>query len=171
MLGANKMKIKKSSKSSDLSVSGDPYVTESTAACGRGRETEEGKVTSRQEGIYAVAVCADNFSVRIERSSFLVKLFLQIKKSSKSSDLSVSGDPYVTESTAACGRGRETEEGKVTSRQEGIYAVAVCADNFSVRIERSSFLVKLILQIKKAASHPTYCFLVTRTRIELVIPP
>ena len=106
MLGTNKLKNKKSSKSSDLSVSGDPYVTESTAACGRGRETEEGKVTSRQEGIYAVVVCADNFSVRIERSSFLVKLILQIKKSSKSSDLLLSGDPYEnrTRDTAVKGR-------------------------------------------------------------------
>ena len=38
------------------------WATELTAACGRCREAEEGKTTSRQEGIYAVAVCDDCFS-------------------------------------------------------------------------------------------------------------
>ena len=37
-------------------------VTEVSAAGGRYSEPEEGKVTSNQEGIYAVAECADNFS-------------------------------------------------------------------------------------------------------------
>ena len=39
-------------------------VTEPTAAGGGKREAEEGKVTSEQEGIYAVAVRDDNFSGR-----------------------------------------------------------------------------------------------------------
>ena len=38
------------------------WVTESTAASGGYSEPEEGKVTSNQEGIYAVAECDDNFS-------------------------------------------------------------------------------------------------------------
>ena len=38
------------------------WVTESTAASGGGRETEEGKTTSRQEGLQPVAVCDDCFS-------------------------------------------------------------------------------------------------------------
>ena len=37
-------------------------VTEVSAAGGRYSEPEEGKVTSNQEGIYAVAGCDDNFS-------------------------------------------------------------------------------------------------------------
>ena len=36
--------------------------TEVSAAGGRYSEPEEGKVTSNQEGIYAVAGCDDNFS-------------------------------------------------------------------------------------------------------------
>ena len=38
------------------------WVRELTAASGGCSEAEEGKTTSRQEGIYAVAVCADCFS-------------------------------------------------------------------------------------------------------------
>ncbi len=37
-------------------------VTKPTAASGRYREAEEGKVTSGQEGFQPVAVRADNFS-------------------------------------------------------------------------------------------------------------
>ena len=37
-------------------------MTEPTAAGGGCRKAEEGKVTSDQEGIYAVAECDDNFS-------------------------------------------------------------------------------------------------------------
>ena len=37
-------------------------VTEPTTASGRGREAEEGKVTSGQEGLQPVAVRVDNFS-------------------------------------------------------------------------------------------------------------
>ena len=44
----------------------DPFatlrVTEVSAAGGRYSEPEEGKVTSNQEGIYAVAGCDDNYS-------------------------------------------------------------------------------------------------------------
>ena len=38
------------------------WVTESTAASGGWMETEEGKTTSRQEGLQPVAVCDDCFS-------------------------------------------------------------------------------------------------------------
>ena len=47
-------------------------VTESTAASGRWRETEEGKVTSGQEGLQPVAVRDDNFSGFYQNSNCLV---------------------------------------------------------------------------------------------------
>ena len=40
------------------------WVTKPTAAGGRYREAEKGKVTSNREGIYAVEECDDNFSGR-----------------------------------------------------------------------------------------------------------
>ena len=55
---------------------------------------EDGKTTSRQEGIYAVDVCDDCFSVRIRPREILACKLLQKIKSSKSSDLLLLGDPY-----------------------------------------------------------------------------
>ncbi|MBQ5782292.1 MAG: hypothetical protein IIV99_02775, partial [Oscillospiraceae bacterium] len=46
-----------------------PWVREVSAAGGRYSEPDEGKVTSNQEGIYAVAECDDNFSGQSERVS------------------------------------------------------------------------------------------------------
>ena len=56
---------------------------------------------------------------------------------------------WATELTAACGRCREAEEGKTTSRQEGIYAVAVCDDCFSgsQRLRRNQRDFWIIMQI------------------------
>ena len=48
-------------------------VTESTAASGGGRETEEGKVTSGQEGLQPVAVRDDNFSGHLPEESLQLK--------------------------------------------------------------------------------------------------
>ena len=49
-------------QSFDCPFPGGEWVREPTAASGGGRKADEGKTTSRQEGIYAVAVCADCFS-------------------------------------------------------------------------------------------------------------
>ena len=49
-------------QSLDCPFPGGEWVREPTAASGGGRKADEGKTTSRQEGIYAVAVCADCFS-------------------------------------------------------------------------------------------------------------
>ncbi len=89
-----------------LECFGDPYVTEPTAASGREREAEEGKVTRKQEGLQPVAVFADNFSVRIERSSILACKLLYKKKKQQVIRLTAFGDPYEnrTRDTAVKGR-------------------------------------------------------------------
>ena len=66
-------------------------VTEPTAASGREREAEEGKVTSGQEGLQPVAVRDDNFSGQNPR--------IKIAETAESKNIS-----RVTELTAASGR-------------------------------------------------------------------
>ena len=63
------------------------------------------------------------------------------------------------------------EDGKTTSGQEGLQPVDVRADCFSVQIERSSILALIINKKIKSSKSSDLLLLVTRTRIELVIPP
>ena len=58
----------------------------------------------------------------------------------------------VRESTAAGGGCRETDEVKTTSRQEGIYAVAVCDIVFSGRTLWVRVLVENVYKNKKTQS-------------------
>ena len=68
-----------------------------------------------------------NYTLRLKAAQRIAPQFRNDGKAAFAKLLGV----RVTESTAASGGERETEEGKVTSRQEGLQPVAVCDDNFS----------------------------------------
>ena len=97
----------KSSDQLSQNFSGDPYGRRSRSAAGGGcSEADEGKVTSGQGCAQAAAARADYFPGRRTRRVRFSPVCSKTKKSAKSVDLTVFGDPYENRTRVTAVKGR-----------------------------------------------------------------